>query len=365
MSEEGPERRRALEDLKIAVLANGVRSDAETLAAISGERALTTHEYPTTGGVACRIGHVYLNAPFDEWFVRDAETTLALDDEGRAVLVHGGLAHVIDEVFAVPSYVGRSDRHGPLDEVVFSHLDRVRLSPLGGCAHDCAFCDLPGRIDLRSLERLRDAGDLALDDTSLPIRHLLISGGSPGPAHREAFAETVVDLVRHFSARVEVDVMISSGPGTATLVERLVEAGVHGLSLNIELYSAPSSEVHIRSKHRRARPHLEATITRAVGLLGRTGRVRSLILPGLERTEDTLEGVAYLAELGADPVLSPFRPARGTALASRDPVDPSELREVLDRSRSIAHRHGVRLGPRCLPCQHNTLSFPWDVDDVA
>ncbi len=38
------------------------------------------------------------------------------------------------------------------------------------------------------------------------------------------------------------------------------------------------------------------------------GKVRSLMLVGLEPVEDTLRGVEELAKRGCDPILSPFRP---------------------------------------------------------
>lgn len=156
--------------------------------------------------------------------------------------------------------------------------------------------------------------------------------------------------------------MMASTSYGPDLVARLVDAGVHGFALNLELESDGASRVHIRGKHRRSRPWFDATVAAAVSLLGKNGRVRSLILPGLESVENTLAGVEHIAELGADPVLSPFRPAQGTTLAASDPVSPTLLREVLDGSREIVARHGVSLGPRCAPCQHNTLAFPWDVN---
>ncbi len=356
------QRRRHVEDLKIEVLANGVRADPRTIEKLSRDAALTTHEYPTTGGLACRVGDVYLNAPFDERYCEHSAVGLELRDDAAA-LVHGDTVFGIDEMFPVPSYVGTTDGAGNrIDDVAFSHLDRVRLSPITGCAYDCAYCDLPGRINLRPFAQLVEAGEVALADTSLPIRHMLISGGSPGPRQQAEFAETLLGLVRRFSPAAEIDVMMSGGSYTVDLVEQLVDSGVHGLSINMELFSRPASETHIRSKDRRARPYLDETISRAVELLGRDGRVRSLIIPGLEPVEETLAGVDHIARLGADPVLSPFRPASGTALVQHQCCSPVALRQVLDVARGIVDEHSVALGPQCLPCQHNTLSFPWDVD---
>ncbi len=47
---------------------------------------------------------------------------------------------------------------------MFSHLDRYRLSPFTGCAYDCAFCDFPGRIRLRPVDKLLQAARIAMTD---------------------------------------------------------------------------------------------------------------------------------------------------------------------------------------------------------
>jgi biotin synthase-like enzyme len=190
---------------------------------------------------------------------------------------------------------------------------------------------------------------------------MLISGGSPGPRQWDEFAQTVLHLVRRFSKRLEVDVMMSPGPQTPQFMHELADAGVHGVALNMELYSSAASQLHVRAKHRQARPYLEATLDAASSRLGRDGRVRSLIIAGLEPVEETLAGIAQIAAAGADPVISPFRPAVGTRLVEHPPCDVDELRAVLDGARTVVRQQGAKLGPRCLPCQHNTLTFPWDV----
>ena len=360
--DKAPERQRSLEALKIAALTTGMRISAQALDHLGGPGRLTLHEYSTTGGIPLRVAGLDLNAPFDEWYCESAEITL--DIEGDSLFIeHVGHRYDVDAVYPLPAYAGLTDSCGnSFVDVVYTHIDRFRLSPITGCAYDCAFCDLPGRVRMRPIEQLLEGAEAALADPTLPLRHALISGGSPGPRDEAAFADLMVALVSALAPQIEIDVMMSSGPQTPDLVRRLVDAGVHGLALNIELESTNAAELHIRGKHRRARPHYDATVTAAVELLGAgSGRVRSLILPGLEPVAATLEGVEHIASLGADPVLSPFRPAQGTRLVAESYVEGSVLREVLDGSREIVARHGVALGPRCLPCQHNTLTFPWDL----
>ena len=88
------------------------------------------------------------------------------------------------------------------------------------------------------------------------------------------------------------------------------------------------------------------------------GRVRSLLLVGIEPIEDTLAGVEALAARGCDPVLSPFRPDPSTPMRAIPPPTEADLGEVWERSEEIVARYGMRLGPRCVPCMHNTLTFP-------
>ena len=191
------------------------------------------------------------------------------------------------------------------------------------------------------------------------MRHVLISGGSPRRAHYGAFEETCEAVIR--DAGMPVDIMMSPMIDSLGFIDRMVSAGVAGFSINLELHGEGASWSILGAKFRTTRAHFEAFVCRAVEFLGSSGRVRSLIVPGLESVSDTLAGVEYLASLGCHPVLSPFRPARNTALEAASPPTEELLELVLREARSIVAAYGVTLGPECVACQHNTLSFPWDV----
>lgn len=354
--------RKTVERIKIACLAGGVRVSPGVLYALSdeGRHPLTVHEYATTGGLTFILDHdVFINAPFDDWYCDSAAVELALDDSSL-VLRMGNVAAPIRRLLPLPGYLDVRDSDGRLvSDVCMSHADRIRLSPIAGCAYNCSFCDIPmSRYERHPAEQLLAAMETALADSALPPRHLLISGGSPGRRDTEYFEQVCTAIVA--ACPLPVDIMMASLPDVG-FIDRMVDRGVHGFSLNIELFGDDASRVHIRGKHAFARPGFDAFVQRAVDRLGRHGHVRSLILVGLERPEETLAGVEHLAGLGADPVLSPFRPARNTPLHFAEPPAPSLLHDVLQEARTIVARHGVRLGPRCIPCQHNTLTFPWDV----
>jgi hypothetical protein len=366
--------RAVLEAAKLLALTEGVAIGPSVLAQLGGHESLTVHEYATTGGITLELPQdVLVNAPFDTPRAEASPLRLEVEGDGLALRADGWTIPV-QAVLPLPGYLGARDAAGDhVRETAMSHADRIRVSPIVGCAYDCRFCDL-ARVGYRQrpIDQILRAIDVALADRALPPRHLLISGGSPPIRHaagQDYFVETCLRITDHVRGvrtpagdPFEIDIMMSARPDGAEFVETMVAAGVTGFSLNVEVFSPAAARRHLPLKHKWSREHLQAMIVRAAELLGRSeGRVRSLIIPGLESPEETLEGVEWLASLGCSPVLSPFRPAPDTMLEHADPVSVADLRRVLDGTRAIVREHGVLLGPRCVPCQHNTLSFPWDV----
>ncbi len=348
-----------LQRLKISCFSRGIRIDdmAQRCLTRDGEVPLSIHEYATTGGVTLRLeGGVYVNAPFDEWYCENPEAVLTVDSRtGKLAVDFEGEAFPA-EFLPLPGYLGARDTKGRLvSDTVMSHADRARFSPIAGCAYHCAFCDSPAaKYARRPVEQLLAALAVARADTSLPVRHILISGGTPAPRDYAYLDDVYEKVIR--SSDIPVDVMMAPRPDLA-IIDKLADWGVYGYALNLEVYDDDVARQVVPQKHRIGRAQLAAAIERALGCTGGRGRVRSLIVVGLEPLEDTLAGVEFLARLGCDPVLSPFRPARGTHLATLVPPSIEFLERVYLESLDIVERHGVKLGPRCIPCQHNTLTF--------
>ena len=140
-------------------------------------------------------------------------------------------------------------------------------------------------------------------------------------------------------------------------VERLAQIGVHELSINLELYDEEIARRLMPRKYKQGRDHLLEFVRHAASVLG-TGRVRSMLMVGVEPMEDTLRGVEALVEAGGVPVLSPFRPDPSTPMSRRAPPSADALRETYVRALRITDGAGAALGPSCGPCSHNTLTLP-------
>jgi hypothetical protein len=327
-----------------------------------GERPLSLADYASTSGIVMRLADdVWVNAPIADYnpnFVADPPHVLDHRD-GRFV-VRSSALEVPAFPLPVPAYHNRRNAAGePYTSYAHTHADRVRISPVEGCGVTCQFCNLPYEFRYRTkrVEGLVEAVQTALADDQLPAYHILISGGTPR-TEDHAYLNGVYAAVTSAFPGVAVDVMMVPSPGLLD-VAHLDVIGIHGIAINLELYNEDAARRLMAGKARLGRQYYLDFIEDAVARLG-PGRVRSLLLVGLESLDDTLAGVEALAERGCEPVLSPFRPDPATPLRSHRPPTADLLWEVHERSIEIVERRRVKLGPRCIPCMHNTLTFPDD-----
>ncbi len=354
-----------IQRLKIRLMTEGMALTPEARAQLSGggdgHRPLTLADYASTSGIAMELEHgVWVNAPIRDHnpnFVQAPGCILDVDKGGFVVKESGAeMARAIP--LPVPAYYDQTNENGePFVSYAITHTDRVRISPIAGCAITCQFCDLPYkmRYQKKRVEGFLEAITTALNDPLLPAGHVLISGGTP---RKEDFSylHDVYERVTTGFPGIDVDIMMVPLPGLLDL-NWLHQIGVHALSINLEMWDKSLAHRYMPKKAKLTRDYVLDFIAQAVDVFGK-GRVRSLLLVGLEPIEATLIAVDALAARGCQPVLSPFRPDPATPLRNLAPPVEAYLTEVYQRSREICECHQVDLGPSCLPCQHNTLTFP-------
>jgi hypothetical protein len=351
-----------IQQLKLALFTNGMVVTPEARRQISGEqsRPLTLADYASTSGISMELeGHVWVNAPIQDFnanFVAVPQQRLEAEDGD--FWVRSGDLRVRAWPVPVPTYHDEVNAWGePYTSLAITHTDRVRISPVQGCAIACQFCDLPYRHRYRknSIEALVDSVGRAAKDPLCPARHVLISGGTPAEEDY-GYLNEVYAAVTAAHPDMAVDVMMVPMPGLLHL-ETLKKVGINGLSINLEMFGEDGSRRIMPVKAKLGKSYWFDFFARAVDVFGR-GKVRSLILVGLEPLEETLRGVEALASVGCDPVLSPFRPDPHTPLRRLKPPTVELLIQAYERSLEIVDKYGVKLGPRCIPCQHNTVTFP-------
>ena len=94
-----------------------------------------------------------------------------------------------------------------------------------------------------------------------------------------------------------------------------------------------------------------------VELWGKTGNVRSLLIYGLEPDSSFWDGILWLTSNGIQPIISPFRALNGTAYKDTVPPSTQKLMKVYTQATEICNKFNLNLGPDCIYCQNNTLSF--------
>lgn len=359
---------KVIERLKLELMTDGIEVSPAAADALSSNQSkpLTLADYASTSGIALELeGQIWLNAPIHEFnpnFVDRAPHSLEYEDDTFLVRTESG--EFPAQPVPVPNYHNETcpGTERPYTDYAITHTDRVRISPIQGCKFVCTFCDLPydKRYEKMALEGLIASIGRALEDQALPAHHVLISGGVPSdddwPWLREVY-RAVPDAF----PEVDVDVMMVPVPGQLVARE-LYEAGIHGVSVNLELFDEERSYRIMPHKSKLGPQAWFDFIEEAVEYFG-PGQVRSLMMVGIEPLEKTLEGVQALAERGCEPVLSPFRPDPATPLRKLEPPTVDVLEEAYLRSAEIVEANGVKLGPRCIPCMHNTLTFPDGTED--
>jgi hypothetical protein len=324
---------------------------------------LTLADYASTSGITLVLeDHVWVNVPITTYnpnMVFDPHHELRVDTDRLFVHDKDTGRELPARFVPVPAYHNQRNAHGELfTEYVHTHTDRARISPIRGCAMRCKFCDIPyefqGRYFPKPIVRLLEAAARAIDDPVQPASHLLISGGTPGKRDYEYLRKLYQCVISAFDG-IDVDIMMVPMPEIINLDE-LTSAGVNQLSLNVELWNRERAAEIMPEKYRQGLPSYLDFIERAVDRLGK-GQVRSILMVGLEPAEDTLAGVEALARLGCTPVLSPFRPDPLTELATLSPPSVDHMISTFIDARDVASKYGIKLGPSCICCMHNTISL--------
>jgi len=347
------------------VLRRGIAPSDAALAALPIYRrgSIVVRDYPTTSGLILRLSEeIYVNARLRF----DSPRAFTLDHDGEGfVLIDGDDARRA-EVFSPPLYAlenrrlssGRSIR-----AVANTHADRVRLTPIHGCAWHCRFCNYPGiSYQRNAVEELAEALRIALADSIGRPPHVLISGGTPEPADYDHLNEICGALPGLFPD-LTWDLMLAPRPlhpGGRTrrtydnLIQRLRAWGFDALSVNMELNSDDARARHIPEKRKVGRDDYLTFLDLAVERFG-AGKVRSVLLVGLEPEEETLAAVEALATRGVLVELSPFTADPGIFLARHPEPDADQLMSIYEKAMDLSIRRGMPMTPFCLPCSHNIL----------
>jgi hypothetical protein len=364
--------------LKFQILASGLRigdgaSSRLFDGAPDGKRAkqpLVTRS-GVSGGLDLQLGgEVFVNAPVLEPFTQ--ESPLLLDDQdGRLVLLEDERVVCDVSPLGEPAYYALRTSDGEKEMRHVGQMcspDRFCYGMTGpGCSfwrpdRRCRYCSIGSHVNVDGLRKrekhLYEALEAACLEKRWPARHVLLGGGTP--SGDDMGASLAARLCRGIKERFDLPVYVMIvAPLDNDHIDRLADAGVDELGLNIEFWSDAAWEEYIPGKHVRVgrTRYLEA-LEHAVGVFG-SFNTRSIIIAGLEPLRETVAGVTALAEMGVMPIISPFRPLVGTLLSERRGFDVDTYLDLYRECQEVALGAGACLGPTCVCCQNNTLALPF------
>ena len=348
--------------LKFRLLAEGMAispAARRRLDELRGGRRLTPADYASTSGVILRLGDdVWVNAAVADHnpnFVSAPRNSL--DWAAGGFFVSSAGLESPAAIWLPPSYHDQRLADGrPMNDFAFSHGDRVRLAPISGCAMRCTFCNIPYEdpYATKPIASMIEVLERAFSDPLQPAHHVLISGGTPVARDVGFLSEVYERVLLAFPGRW-VDVMMVPVEGLFDL-PRLARLGLHELWINVELHGTEAAAKLMPQKHRKGLGYYLDFIGEAASELG-PGRVRSILMVGLESADETVAGARAVLQAGGSPVLSPFRPHPATPLFDVPPWSAEQYEEVFLRCSELAADFASELGPSCPPCTHNTLAL--------
>ena len=274
-----------------------------------------------------------VNAPVLEPFARRSPLRLAREGSGYAVFERDDRL-VSATPFAWPKWYGQTTRDGtPMSMVVSAHCDTSLYTAIyqGGCDYwqgdqMCKFCamKIDQKAKWRSVESIIEVVKVALAEN--PAAEISFGGGTrltPDKSARHK-ADAIAALKKEVSLPVCVEM---APPDTDDWLDRLRDAGLDSILLNIELWDEDARRHMMPGKAAITRERYLSALAHAVKILG-PNQVSSQIIVGLEPLRDTLAAVRAVIDAGAIPLPVVFRPLPGTPLEDTPPPRVDDVMEV-------------------------------------
>lgn len=249
----------------------------------------------------------------------------------------------------------------PYKTIAFISGDRLRIKPKKRCFYKehqigCQFC--PGNTkstlgDIYNLSDIKEVIDYCVKNEK--FRHILIGGGSSDPMIDDDLIIPVIEYIR--SKTNKPIYLMSIPPYNIDYVNKYINAGVEEIAFNLELFDRKIASEYMPGKGIISLQDYILKLERAVSLLGKKGNVRSMLMAGLEKNENTLTAVKLLSDKGIQPMISIFRPTPNCKLSYLIQPSNEDMYNLFIEAEKICKQNGLSLGPTCPSCQNNTLSI--------
>lgn len=242
----------------------------------------------------------------------------------------------------------------------FTYLgfDRLRIYHRLGCVYkqndlSCGFCDLCNDSRVLSFDNIAEAIDAYQHNEQ--IRHYLIGGGSQLLTDDFTF---ICKIAKYLKSKNKKPIyLMSLPPVNNSIMDSLKNSGITEVAFNIEIYDREIAKKYMPGKGYIPLDFYINALKYAVRIWGNNGNVRSIFIVGLEPKESLIKGIKTICQIGVSPILSLFKPIKGTSLGYLLPPTDEEILEIVNETKLICADYNVPLGPICHYCEDNTLKI--------
>jgi len=232
------------------------------------------------------------------------------------------------------------------DEVAFvAYSNECSLKDKG---KECLFCNINATKDAYgeaqgiNWKYPKQIGETIAAAYKEGFKHVTISGGFI-PERREVdYYLDVAESIQEYTGLEDFNGTACIGaPKDFSVIDKYKEVGFRTLATNLEVWDRNLFKAFCPGKEELSggRDHWIKSIEYAVKIFGH-GRVRSMLVGGLETAKTTLEGLEYLASKGVVAHLSPWIPNPGSAFEGHRSPDYNWHLDLAFKNAAILRKHG-------------------------
>ena len=249
-----------------------------------------------------------------------------------------------------------------ISRIVYMSEDRLRITTMSGCDFKrtntgCDFCNNSSKCVYFDLLDITESIDYAFALYGNKIRHFLIGGGTD---FREKYWDLVESIIKyiHSNKNLPQEITLMVAPFDTSKLERVKELDVNDLSVNIEIYDDAVANSVMKGKGIKRQVYYDF-FKSAKAYWQTYGDLRSMVMVGLDKTEDLYKLIRKLTSLGVQPVLSIFRPLPDTPMENTIMPPNDYLESIYYQCLNICNEvnQHYSLGPKCFACKNNVLAI--------
>lgn len=290
-------------------------------------------------------------------------------DEDKGFILKHDKPYIKARIIDYPGWYFNKLKDGtPFQEVFQLHYQTILATSLTNYCEfklkgkGCKFCAIGYQVDKPVIKSIPQMMDVLRELTGMGHNFSEINLNSGTLLDEEKGVDMFLDVAREIRKVVDWPIYAQiCPPKDLSFIEKLAKAGITCLSFNLEIYDKELREEIMPSKGLIPREYYFEAMEYASNVLGR-GQVSSWLISGLEPVESTIEGLKRVANAGAIPFITVFRPLIGSEFEDLMPPEVDDIApvfEVLGQTLTQMKLDPAKTLSGCVKC--NCCSALWEV----